>query len=280
MMSRVISWLLGVPCVIVGVPGTHPLAAQLGEATSRPQRVESVTVRLDADLSFPFRWIPPGTYQRGSPESEPGRDRDEGPRHRVILTRGFYLGTYEVTQAQWLAVMGENPAVFQQGEDHLRRPVESVSWEDCQRFLQRLNQRGRGLFRLPTEAEWEYACRAGTPTRYYWGDALEDYQTHPHAWANSRSMATTHPVGTKPANPWGLFDMSGSVWEWCQDWYGPYSAEEQTDPTGPSAGTEKIFRGGSWYDFPVSLRSSNRHRHRTDGRYTAIGLRLVWEPGP
>jgi formylglycine-generating enzyme required for sulfatase activity len=242
------------------------------------EAVERVVPLVDG-VSLRFVRIAPGTFVRGSPASEPGRDRDEGPVHEVTLTHAFYLGVHEVTQAQWTAVMGSNPAVFKRGPDAPRRPVESVSWEDGQRFLARLNTLGVGRFRLPTEAEWEYAARAGSSTRFPWGDDPKEFVTHAHAWANSRSYAITHPVGEKPPNAWGLFDLHGNVWEWCSDWYGPYPEGPQRDPVGPPGGRERVFRGGSWYDFPVSLRSANRHRHVPDGSYTAVGLRLVWQPG-
>jgi formylglycine-generating enzyme required for sulfatase activity len=243
-----------------------------------PQRAER-SVAFSEKVKAPFVWIAPGSYQRGSPVSETGRDRDEGPPHEVTLTKGFYLGVHEVTQAQWLAVMGSNPAVFRRGQQADQRPVESVSWDDCQTFIARLNERGRERFRLPSESEWEYAARAGSTTRYPWGDDPSGFAVHEHAWANSRSYAITHPVGQKRPNAWGLHDMHGNVWEWCQDWYAPYPEGPQRDPTGPAEGKEKVFRGGSWYDFPVSLRSANRHRHAPDGRYTAVGLRLVIETG-
>lgn len=242
------------------------------------------TVTLPGAVPMDFLTIPPGTYRRGSPATETGRDADEGPQHEVTISRGFQLGVYEVTQRQWKAVMGENPAVFQQAasppmpaDDPLDRPVDSVSWQDAQRFLNRLNAFGLGRFRLPTEAEWEYAARAGTTTAYPWGEAGDRDRTHEFAWANSRSYATTRAVGLKPPNAWGLHDMHGNLWEWCSDWYGPYSAGPQTDPVGAPAGRERVFRGGSWYDFPHVLRSANRHRHAPDGRYTAIGLRIVKE---
>lgn len=235
-------------------------------------------IELAPAVAMSFVRLAPGTYLRGSREQESGRDRDEGPPQEVTLSRAFWLGTHEVTQAQWTAVMGENPAVFRRGEDAPQRPVESVSWEDCQRFIAALAARGAGNFRLPTEAEWEYAARAGTTTRYPWGDDLKEFEGHAHAWANSRSYAVTHPVGTKQPNAWGLFDMHGNVWESCRDWYAPYPLGPLRDPAGPPTGRERVFRGGSWFDFPVSLRSANRHRHAPDGRYTAIGLRLVWLP--
>jgi formylglycine-generating enzyme required for sulfatase activity len=258
--------LAGLASLLIACSGVAPAAA-----------AEHV-VPVAEGVSLRFVLIHPGTYLRGSPATEPGRDRDEGPAHEVTLTQGFYFGVHEVTQAQWSAVMGSNPAVFRRGPDAPRRPVESVSWLDCQRFIARLNALGVGRFRLPTEAEWEYAARAGSTARFPWGDDANESAVHRHAWANSRSYAITHPVGEKPPNAWGLFDLHGNVWEWCSDWYGPYADGPQRDPTGPAAGREKVFRGGSWYDFPVSLRSANRHRHDPEGRYTAVGLRLVWMP--
>jgi formylglycine-generating enzyme required for sulfatase activity len=234
------------------------------------------TVRLSDDVEFKFAWVVPGRFVRGSPVDEPNRDSDEGPQQQIHLTRGFYLGLHEVTQRQWHAVMQENPSVFRQpveGEDPLDRPVESVSWNATQRFIERLNSMGLGRFRLPTEAEWEYAARAGTSTPFPWSGDV-----HLHAWANSRSLARTHPVGKKPANAWGFFDMHGNVWEWCHDWYAEYPASsEAVDPMGPLTGSERVFRGGSWYDFAPALRSANRHRHVPDVGYPAIGLRLVME---
>lgn len=249
-----------------------------------PASTSRTEVQLPGGVPLAFVTIPAGSYRRGTPETELGRDADEGPQHEVTISRPFQMGVFEVTQRQWRAVMGHNPAVFQQAaappmtpDDPLDRPVDSVSWLDAQDFLKRLNALGLGRFRLPTEAEWEYAARAGTTAPYPWALTPGRDRTHEFAWANSRSFATTHAVGLKPANAWGLHDMHGNVWEWCSDWYGPYNAAPQTDPTGPNSGRERVFRGGSWYDFPPVLRSANRHRHLPDGRYTAIGLRLVKE---
>ncbi len=250
------------------------LSPALAQDTGVARKVE-----LAPGVTMEFVYIPPGSYQRGSAETEAGRDPDEGPRHRVTISRGFYLGRTEVTQQQWAALMGDQPATFRQpnGEAISQRPVETVSWTRAQDFLSRLNALAQGRFRLPTEAEWEYAARAGTETAFPWGDATQPFTAYPHAWANSRSFGTTHAVATKPPNAWGLYDMHGNVWEWCADWYGPYEAEPQTDPAGPPRGTEKVFRGGSWFDFPVSLRSANRHRHGTDKGYAAIGFRVLLE---
>ncbi len=262
----------------MALPGPRLLLAFLVFAPSAAfAAARERTVPLPDAEPLRFGWIEPGTFQRGSDENEAGRDRDEGPRHQVTLTKGFFLGVHEVTQGQWLAVMGENPSAFRHEADALLRPVDSVSWQECRRFIARLEARGLGRFRLPTEAEWEYAARAGTTTAYPWGGDARESAVHARAWANSRSAGTTHPVGTKPANPWGLFDLAGNVWEWCADWYGPYAGGPQTDPTGPATGTERVFRGGSWNDFAPAQRSANRHRHAPDGRYTAVGLRLVLE---
>ncbi len=229
-----------------------------------------VSLPLSSGDSLSFAYLPGGTLLMGSPETELGRDSDEAPRQEIRFQRGFYLGTYEITQAQWLAIMGTNPAIFQQSPDHLQHPIESVSWNDCQLFIERLNTLGIGFFRLPTEAEWEYACRAGTTSRYYWGDDSEGWQSHQYGWINSRSMATPHPVGQKKPNAWGLYDMSGNVWEWCSDTYAPYGQTPKHDSL-------KVFRGGSWYDFVKSQRSANRHKHGWNERFPAIGLRLVLE---
>jgi len=234
-------------------------------------------LRLGDGINLYFQHIPSGTFQMGSPDTEPMRGGDEGPVHEVAITEDFYFGTFEVTQAQWEKVMGDNPAIFQTLETSPTHPVEYVSWNDCQAFIAKLNAMDMGKFRLPTEAEWEYACRAGTTTAYFWGDEMAKNGSSDYAWANSRSFARTNPVGMKKPNPWGLYDISGNVWEWCGDWFGPYEEGRQTDPQGPDSGKMKVFRGGSWYDFYESHRSANRHKHAPDEHYTAIGMRLVWE---
>ena len=251
----------------------HPTRAQ--SRLNIPQY--DTLFEISAQHKLYFKYIPAGNFIMGSPLSEENRDADEGPEHKVIITKGFYLGVYEVTQAQWSQVMGDNPAVFRTFAASPNHPVESVSWNECQEFIRKLNEKHPGNFRLPTEAEWEYACRAGSTTPYYWGDKMAQNGSSDYTWANSRSFAMTNPVGTKKPNQWDLYDMSGNVWEWCSDWYGEYQEGLQTNPKGPAEGKLKIFRGGSWYDFYESHRSANRHKHDIDKRYTAIGLRLVWE---
>ncbi|MCI0734135.1 MAG: formylglycine-generating enzyme family protein, partial [Methylococcaceae bacterium] len=185
-----------------------------------------------------LRWIPPGSFRMGSPENEPERSDDETP-HEVVLTRGFWLADTTCTQALWEAVMGDNPSYFK-GRD---RPVETVRWEDTQAFLEKINSGVPGLaLRLPTEAEWEYACRAGTATPFWFGGQIAPEQVnyngnYPYAGgAKGRYRQETVAVKSLPCNPWGLYEMHGNVWEWCQDWYGGYDVEGIVDPAGPSGG--------------------------------------------
>ena len=200
----------------------------------------------------------------GSPPDEPRRSNNE-TQHQVKLTKGSYLGKYEVTQGQWEAVMGRNPSEFKNvGRD---APVEQVSWDDCQVFCRKL---GVG-FRLPTEAEWEYACRAGAKGPYA-GD-LDDM-----AWCGQNSGNTTHPVGLKKPNAWGLYDMHGNVAEWCHDWYGEYPVGAVTDPTGPEAGQFRRNRGGSWGWGTGLCRSADRNCGLPGHRIHFLGLRLAFFP--
>ena len=233
---------------------------------------------------MPFVWIPAGTFIMGSSESQQDRISNKGrldrlsheaPKHRVTLTHGFWMGKYEVTQAQWMKVMGSNPSYFT-GDENL--PVEQVSWDDITQpggFLDRLNRANPGTkFRLPTEAEWEYACRAGTTTRFYWGDDPGYREIEEHAWYNGNSGNTTHRVGQKTPNAWGLFDMSGNVWEWCQDWYGLYAARASFDPWKPSISDSRVLRGGCWVNHGRYCRSSERYGEHPGNRNYGIGLRL------
>ena len=220
-------------------------------------------------------YIPPGEFLMGSNADELDRHGDEDPVRNVKISKGFYLGKYEVTQLQWESVMGNNPSIFVKDPDHLQKPVDWVSWNDCQQFLKKLNELGLGEFRLPTEAEWEYACRAGTDTRYYWGEDEKDTKVYEYAWAFSRAEGKSHPVGLKKANAWDLYDMSGNVWEWCSDWRGAYDVADTINPQGPAKGKKKIYRGGSWFNKPSTLRSANRNGHEPNVRGTNAGLRLV-----
>jgi len=235
-------------------------------------------VTLADGTALRFVEIPAGNFSMGSPADEKARAGDEGPLHLVTLPRPFFLGKFEVTQAQYRAVMGTNPSTFQDFAMSAVHPVEGVSWLDAQEFLGKLNARGVGRFRLPTEAEWEYAARAGSTSRYPWGDDPRYRELPRHAWSYSHAEGRSHPVGGKQPNAYGLYDMAGGVWEWCSDWFGPYPAAAVTDPSGPAEGTARIIRGGSWFNEPEALRSANRHRHPETSRQTNLGLRLVWEP--
>lgn len=227
--------------------------------------------KVSNSLGMEFVYIQPGTFMMGSPSSEADRENDER-QHRVTLTKGFYMQMTEVTQGQWRAVMGTNPSHFNScGNDC---PVEKVSWNDIQDFLRKLNQRESGnKYRLPTEAEWEYAARAGTTTRFSFGDSERDLGSYAWYWSNSGSK--THAVGQKLPNPWGLYDMHGNVWEWCQDWEGDYPSGSVTDPKGPSRGSDRVIRGGSWSDAPSRVRSANQFRRSPGGRRYSIGFRLL-----
>ncbi len=215
--------------------------------------------------------IQPGEFSMGSPLTEKGRGSDE-VQHRVRITKPFYIGKYEVTQEQWKAVMGDNPSFFKGAKN----PVEKVSWNDCQNFIERLNRIvPGGGFRLPTEAEWEYAARAGTTTRFYWGDDPDYTEIDKYAWYNKNSARRTHPVGTKKPNPWGLYDTSGNVWEYSGYYQKDYPLGLQIDPKGPGSGEERVFRGGSWKSRAWYCRSANRGGLNPDFRSSNFGFRIA-----
>ncbi|MDR1242621.1 MAG: formylglycine-generating enzyme family protein [Deltaproteobacteria bacterium] len=223
-------------------------------------------------IGMEFILIPSGSFTMGTDKDFEDASDDERPQHRVSISKPFYLGKYEVTQAQWTAVMGNNPSKFK----GRRNPVEQVSWDDAQDFIQRLNQQeGHARYRLPTEAEWEYAARAGTTGVYPSGD--DAYSFGRYAWHRDNSRWTTHPVGQKQPNAWGLHDMHGNVWEWVQDWYGEryYSDSPGVDPTGPSSGSDRVERGGSWLNAAEHCRSANRINRAPVNRSLIIGFRLA-----
>jgi formylglycine-generating enzyme required for sulfatase activity len=215
-----------------------------------------------------FVLIPAGTFMMGRQDSE----SDERPVHQVTISKAFYLGKYEVTQAQWQAIMGDNPSLFQHDPQN---PVEQIDWKDVQEFIRRLNAKeGGNVYRLPTEAEWEYAARAGSTTVYSFGDdpqRLGDY-----AWYSANAHRRTHPVGKLRPNPWGLYDIHGNVWEWVQDWYGPYSAEPVTDPRGPESGSHRSRRGCAWNNAAQYCHTTNRYSV-VGFRDDFLGLRLLRE---
>jgi formylglycine-generating enzyme required for sulfatase activity len=228
-----------------------------------------------------------GTFTMGSPASESERGNDE-TQHQVTISRSFYLGKYPVTQLEYRKVLKTNPSEFKGGN----LPVETVTWYDAVKYCN-ARSRKEGLspaytvngetiswnrnasgYRLPTEAEWEYACRAGTTTRYYTGNSA-DAAFKAAAWYDENSRNKTHPVGEKSPNAWGICDMMGNVWEWCWDWYGDYASGAQTNPAGAASGSGRVFRGGSWYNSAsicaVALRDYNYPYYR----YFSIGFRVV-----
>jgi formylglycine-generating enzyme required for sulfatase activity len=233
-------------------------------------------------------FIPAGEFTMGSPDKEKDRRTNE-EQHKVTLTKPVYLGKYEVTQAEWKKVTGNSPSNFK-GENN---PVEQVCWEDCQEFLKRLNtptppspplrsgassQTPTGqaptppLFCLPTEAQWEYACRAGTQTRFSFGD--RDGDLGEYAWYSGNWDGKTHPVGGKKPNAWGGYDMHGNVWEWCEDWKAEYQAGTATDPKGPESGWYRVFRGGSWREDAADCRSALRYYGSPVSRLSIVGCRV------
>ncbi len=258
-----------------------------------PQVVNGVGMRLTL--------IPPGTFRMGAARAEPGRAGGESPRHAVTISRPFYLGTFPVTQAEYEAVTGRNPAHFRaggqgadkvRGMDTSRFPVERVSWADAVSFCERLSKRpgekkaGR-VYRLPTEAEWEYACRAGTTSTFHSGDSYTSGQAnfdgnYPSDGATKGEfLARTCEVGRYRPNLWGLYDMTGNVWAWCADWYdaGTYTRSSRTDPAGPEAGTRRCRRGGSWYMNATQCRSAYRSSNTPGEAVEYCGMRVVMEVG-
>jgi len=243
-----------------------PQAADPGES-------KSVTVDLGGGVTMEFVPIRPGSFTMGDVRGL----ADEKAVHKVTLTKPFYMGKYEVTQEQWQAIMGKNP--LRKDLRGPKKPVGDVSWSECQEFVAKINEKLSGKkVRLPTEAEWEYACRAGTTTRYSYGDK-HDYLGR-YAWFSGNASSLPRPVGGKKPNPWGLYDMHGNVWEWCEDWYGMYTQDEQADPKGQPTGRHRIVRGGSAQLDTGFLTSSRRYAYPPNYRERWLGLRLVLVTGP
>ncbi len=261
------------------ITGTEPVPVSMTTPTPTPipdENGETITLPLDLPEDVkPLEMvlIPAGTFMMGSPDDEFDRDPDEGPQHQVTITKPFYMGKYEVTQAHWNAVMGI-PSRSEGGN----LPKVYVKWDDCMAFIDALNQMGQGTFRLPSEAEWEYACRAGTQTRFFWGDDNDYTQIENYAWYPDNSGGKTHDVGGKLPNPWNLFDICGNVWELCQEWYGPYSADPQIDPIDQQIGTDRACRGGSWTSCgPRSIRTAFRYHMHPNNSTFDIGFRIIKE---
>ena len=273
---------------VTQAPDVRPEPQEVSKPAVKPSEPEVIIIPAEASptkqtftnsIGMSFVLIPAGNFTMGSPTGERGRETTER-KHSVTISKAFYLQTTEVTQRQWAQVMGSNPSHFKDCGDDC--PVEQVSWDDAQEFIRKLNQKESGKgYRLPTEAEWEYACRAGTSTPFYMGRCVSTNQVNyngdypPGGCPKGENRKRTLSVASFPANPWGLYDMHGNVWEWCQDWYGDYPTAQVTDPTGPPTGDTRVLRGGSWYGGARSLRSAGRFRLRPVNRYINTGFRVA-----
>ena len=240
-----------------------------GKKTEKPKQAVQTLSSVLQTLTNNMVRVEGGTFTMGA-TSEQGSDvfDDEKPAHQVTLS-SFSIGKYEVTQEEWQAVMGSNPSSFKGA----KRPVENVSLEDCQEFIRKLNALTGKQFRLPTEAEWEYAARGGNRSRGYKYAGSDNLGSV--AWFEGNSSSQTHDVGQKSPNELGLYDISGNVWEWCQDWYGSYSSGSQTNPAGPSSGSYRVGRGGSWRNGARICRSSLRCNFTPSLSFNYLGLRLA-----
>ncbi len=230
-------------------------------ASSEPQQGD---IKVDDVTGMELVYVPGGCFQMGSPKSEKGRNDDE-KLHEVCVD-GFWMGKTEVTQGQWQKVMGSNPSAFKKGDDY---PVERVSWDDTQDFIKKLKGKAGRKYRLPTEAEWEYACRVNSPGTYCGGNDLNAV-----AWYSENS-SSTHPVGEKKRNAFGLYDMSGNVWEWCADRYGAYEPNKKENPVGTTSGSYRVIRGGGCSNAPEFVRAAIRLRYSPGFRFSSLGFRLL-----
>ena len=268
--------LLTVPLLLIVLVGCEENAVRVNLADHHRE----MEVMLPDGVVMEMVWIPPGTFMMGAPEEELGREVSEGPQHEVTITQGFYIGKYEVTQSQWEVVTGTRPwegQTFTMNDPDA--PVAYISWDDVQVFIAALNEfAGEEVYRLPTEAEWEYACRAGTTTRW----AFEDNQDLVGLYAWYKGSAGTdhryaHPVGDRLSNTWGVYDMHGNVAEWVYDWHDDYSSEPQVDPAGPDTGERRVVRGGGFGSTFERVRSAARTFQRPNKNFGDAGVRLARE---
>ena len=250
------------------------LTGTWGDEPVNPEEPQSETFTVNG-VTFTMVAVEGGTFTMGASDDDSDAYNGEKPAHDVTLS-SYCIGQTEVTQELWQAVMGSNPSYFSSTNGYatnLQRPVECVSWNDCQTFISKLNQLTGKTFRLPTEAEWEFAARGGKLSqgyKYSGSNIIGDV-----AWYSDHSSDKTHSVATKLPNELGLYDMSGNVWEWCQDWYGSYSSDAQTNPTGPSTGSIRVIRGGSWSFYAGGCRVSYRYCAAPAITQSGLGLRLA-----
>ena len=264
--SKTVNILEGQTATLAGVLTTNSSSSVASGFSSSGN---TITIPVKDGISIDMVRVEAGTFTMGATAEMKNPDDDEKPTHQVTLTNDYYIGKYEVTQALWKAVMGKNPSLFK--GDNL--PVEQVSWDDCQEFISKLNRITGKMFRLPTEAEWEYAARGGNKSRGYQYSGSNNLLDV--AWCGDNSGSKTRAVGTKQPNELGIYDMSGNVDEWCQDWKGAYSSSSQVNPTGANSGSYRVCRGGSWGCIARICRSSYRYCGTPVSRYTFLGLRLV-----
>jgi len=253
------------------------IAKAIGKAVSSTSSSKTLTLDLGKGVTMKLVLIPSGKFIMGSPDSEKDRRADEGPQHEVTISKPFYMGVFEVTQEQYEQIIGKNPSKFRGAKN----PVEQVSWNGAVAFCQALSRKTGKTVRLPTEAQWEYACRAGTKTKFGFGD--KDEELGEYAWwgyDKGNSGKQTHPVGQKKPNAWGLYDMHGNLWEWCSDYYSDsYANAKNEDPQGPASGSGRVLRSGWWLDNPNSCRSANRSNKAPGTQYDIIGFRVVVDAG-
>ncbi len=259
------------------MPSPFPPTWASAWGTDRISPYPFVELLLAPGVVTRLRWVPPGRFFMGSADDETGRYPDEGPQRWVTLSKGYWLADAPCTQAEWQAVMGTEPSHFK-GPN---LPVESVTWDDAQAFCERLRGRFPGLAaRLPSEAEWEYACRAATTSAFNDGSPCTEPRGKDAAlaklgWFDKNSEGKTHEVRGLAPNKWGLYDMHGNVWEWCEDWFGECTTDDQVDPTGAVSGVGRVLRGGSWDDRAGNCRSACRYGGRPDVRFLILGFRLA-----
>jgi len=286
-MRSLMLCLVGLPFVISCTGSSETNKAGISsesQSTSQDISPDNGIETITNSIGMKLVLIPKGTFVMGSPESEEGRQKDE-TQHEVTISKDYYLGVTEVTQGQYQKVMGKNPSYFKKRiireSDSSMYPVEAVSWEDAVEFCKKLSElpkeKAGRVYRLPTEAEWEYACRSGSKSAYSFGESsksLGDY-----AWFDENSRHQTHPVGQKKPNAWGLYDMHGNVIEWCSDyWYGEYPKGAVSDPSGPRGGSYRVIRGGSGNYTAAFCRSAVRSGLVPSFRDSGLGFRVALSP--
>ena len=265
---------VGIAAIVIGSAWWAPEA---GAASPSTRPAKQFTLDLGDNVSMKLVLIPDGKFMMGSPDGEKDRQSDEGPQREVTISKPFYMGIREVTQRQYELVMGKNPSRFQGA----RNPVEHVSWNEAVDFCEKLSRKTGRTVHLPTEAQWEYACRSGTTTPFHTGRTISTDEANydgDYVYGNGRKgtfRRTAVAVGSFKPNGFGLYDMHGNVWEWCSDWYADsYEKANNQDPTGPTSGKYRVLRGGYWHEGPICCRSANRFALSADCRGSFYGFRV------